>query len=402
MNEIKYDKKELEFKKASMLIHSEIFQIEKRKEKYYKLSPIQFDIFNYLLYNAKEQLIRIFKSEKELIELTNKLSYDDFEKLVDVTWFEISRDELSMIINKSTVKKKSHLLIELIELENVKMRINIVDKDAETNYVFNLLRKISYESNSKKIKYKLEPELFLLTYYLKPFSNYTFTMLKLKEQFKLSTTASKKLYEFLKDWLFVGKVIIDFDKLLKIMNIDITKKSNKKFGSFNRNHLKKIIKEINEKTDMYVEYNKKIKNEKISVEFILSKNKNNKTEDKPNELDIIDIKLKAKSKNKLEHLKSQGYKVKDENAWIDKDVEKNKDKYLAEIKLDKAFENIRKFSHDEYNHYFSQFAKFLNEEDFIVIDENNYCIKNMFGEFITTNAKETLEILEKFEEWFNN
>jgi len=190
------------------------------------------------------------------------------------------------------------------------------------------------------------------------------------------------------------------------MNVDLYNPNNLKWSVFNYNILKRAVKEINEKTDIYVTYEpikEKDKNNRKTVTKILFNIEKQSEEHlkkigliEEQEIDPHELQLKAKSKAKLDKLIKNGYKVSDEDAWIKADITKNKDKYEAEIELDYAMMKIKDFNEDEYQYYFKNLAKYLDQEDFVIIE--NYLIKNMYGEFVTTNPIDTLSILKKYEE----
>ena len=377
---------DIKFKKASVLIQSEILTMNNNSLSYYKLSPIQYDIFNYFLYNAKKQLLNLFKNEKEMINILNQT--EKFEEIIDKLWFEINYNEMKNLIPSSTINKKSYIIDLILRLKSILIKTNIISDNENEQWIFNLIRKTKI--NNEIIKYKLEPELFILLFYLKPHTKYRFALYKLKNLFNLSTTSTKKLYEFLIDWKFKKEISIELETLIKIMNINPESKINQKYGTFNKYHLKKAIIEINEKTDIQVSYIKKRLNNKPIITFYIESKPNIEIND--TEEDYIELKLKVKAKSKLEKLIKSGYKIINEDAWIQKDIETNKEKYLAELEIDNLLEDLNENDIIELGY---GLAKIIGEE-FVLIDKENYVLKNINGQFITTNATDTLKIIDKY------
>ena len=110
-------------------------------------------------------------------------------------------------------------------------------------------------------------------------------LLNLKEKFLsyhlynilcLSSKYSIRLYEILKSYLYIKSKTFKIDELKELLMLGSSSKSYSEFKVFNRNILSKSISEINDITDIYIEYNT-IKNVRsvVAIEFKIRKKANN-------------------------------------------------------------------------------------------------------------------------------
>lgn len=381
------------FLKPSSLIHGQLYKSDKS---FYKLNPVQFDTFNFMMYKVKETLMKELGSTENLINII-KNDYDKFEELIDKHWYEITWKELFLFIDR--LDKKHNVIDDALEeLTSVKIKTNVFDKNKNLGQTtFNLIRK--YTRFKHKIKYKIEPELFQMVMLQKPWLDETFVLLKLKVQAQnLKTVGSKRLYEFLKDWEFAKTVTTKFDNILIIMNLDDTVQSNKTYAMVNRNHLKKAVEEINEKSDILVSYEpikEKLHGERIQVTKIKF-NIKKQDESRLKELGLIEEPITSlpfynKSKSKLDKLIKNGYNVVDEDMWIKTDIKKNEERYDAEIGLDKW---IKETSQDEKNEIYKILAdSIIDCEDPMVIIEDYHIVGLFSKDILTKNPQETVKLL---------
>lgn len=91
----------------------------------------------------------------------------------------------------------------------------------------------------------------------------------------LSSKYSLRLYELLKSYLYIKTKIFKIDELKELLMLG-SSKSYSEFKVFNRNILSKSISEINNMTDIYIEYNtiKQIRSV-VAIEFKIRKKANN-------------------------------------------------------------------------------------------------------------------------------
>ena len=93
----------------------------------------------------------------------------------------------------------------------------------------------------------------------------------------LSSKYSIRLYEILKSYLYIKTKIFKVDELKELLMLgSSSSKSYSEFKVFNRNILAKSICEINEMTDIYIEYTtiKQIRSV-VAIEFKIRKKANN-------------------------------------------------------------------------------------------------------------------------------
>lgn len=239
-----------EMDKPSSLIHT---RYGTNKQSYYNITANQFDMLNFLGYSIKRELLREFKSLQPIIDMLEN-EPDKFEQMIDVRWFKTDWRELTKYLGRYSASQHSILDKDLTEMQNIQIRTNVLGKNKETGITtFSMIRK--YTKFKKHFSFKLEPELLAMYLFMQPYTSETFATVYLKIQSQnLSTVPAKRIYETLKDYSGIKVRTFTFNELLMIMNLDPNVESNQNFGTMNRNHLSKAIKEINDNTDILVSY----------------------------------------------------------------------------------------------------------------------------------------------------
>jgi plasmid replication initiation protein len=223
-----------------------------------------------------------------------------------------------------------------------------------------------------------------------------FSKMHLSIQYSLQLKQTKLLYELLKDYENIKTKTIDYDLVLGLLNSNSER--NKKFAYFNNDILKKAINEINDKSDIRVTY-EPIKERLDGGRANVTKVKFNITKQPESRLielgllqqTITSNKFYSKSKNKLDKLVKNGYKVIDEEMWIETDINKNEERYDAEMRIDEWLKNTHK---DVRNEIYELLAKTMDDcdEQFIYID--GYLIRGVFSnDAYTKNPMETIELM---------
>lgn len=130
-----------------------------------------------------------------------------------------------------------------------------------------LLGGVKYYDGQGIIKLSFHP-------YLKPYMlqlKESFTKINLGDILGLKSIHSIRIYELLKQYELIGQREILLQELRECCGIDETKYKN--FNDFKRFVLNKSSKEINNKTDVYINYDEIKKSRKItSIKFYIKKN----------------------------------------------------------------------------------------------------------------------------------
>jgi len=358
---------------------------------------IEIDLINLILYRIKEGIIN------NTLQVKND---DDYI-------LEINLKEVSELLNKYNSTSYEPLIEHFRNLRYKEVVINALNKNKElgityTSFIHKVMISKHRNKKLKSIKLQVDGEIVSMMLNVKKY----FAKMFLKIQYSMQTKYSKLLYEILKDYENINQLYIDYDILLGLLNIKNLDRYSK-YSYFNGEILKREVKEINEKSDIYVEYEPikertednprlhvtkiKFKMKKQSDERLKELGVINVEPELPIEEKILQQKMKIKSKEKLDKFIQSGYKVKDEESWIKTDIEKNHDLYLAQIRLDEYLDQIEELSQDEKFDLFNSLAQFVGSSDPVVFIEK-YLIKDLSGNTYTTNAKETREKIMEFQE----
>ena len=351
------------------------------------LTSIQMDMLNLIFYKSREYFI------KENIELTEFIP------------FEIDLKTFSKEFGKYQKSEFSTLIKQLDELSNVKVVINALRKNKNMETTFTrFIHKLTVSKHKnnvrKKVRLVLDGEICKMIFDVKKL----FTKFYLKIQFSMKSKYSKLLYEILKDYQGVNTKTIDFELLLGLLNVDFENTNNGTWALFNQNIIKKAVKEINEKSDIYVSYEpikERINGKRLQVtkiKFDIDKQNNERLEElgllktKHSDISMDEQILYNKklviAKDRLEKAK-QFQSINNEEAWLEKTINSITDKELEKIEEEEiALSKLKDIDIKDYTEKLS-----LKYGDLIGLDEAylNYVFTN---KRITTSAVETLEVLE--------
>ena len=189
-----------------------------------------------------------------------------------------------------------------------------------------------------------------------------------------------------------------------MLNVDFENTNNGTWALFNQNIIKKAVKEINEKSDIYVSYEpikERINGKRLQVtkiKFDIDKQNNERLEElgllktKHSDISMDEQILYNKklviAKDRLEKAK-QFQSINNEEAWLEKTINSITDKELEKIEEEEiALSKLKDIDIKDYTEKLS-----LKYGDLIGLDEAylNYVFTN---KRITTSAVETLEVLE--------
>lgn len=143
--------------------------------------------------------------------------------------------------------------------------IELLDDDGDTIHQLGWLRRVTYYKGKGKIVLQLEeglaPQLLELK---KNFTSYgLINVLLLKSKYAM------QIYELLKSYENIGLWQIDIDDFKKLLYAE----SYERYPDFRRKILEPSIEEINEKTDIYAEYElEKAGRKVIGLKFIIKQN----------------------------------------------------------------------------------------------------------------------------------
>lgn len=354
------------------------------------LTATQMDMINLIFYRSRECFI------KEKVEMTEFIP------------FEIELAEFSKEFRKYTNGDYADLIKQLIELSNIRIVINALskNKDLETTFT-RFIHKITLSRHKhekkKKIRIVLDGEICKMVFEVKKL----FTKFYLKIQFSMVSKYSKLLYELLKDYQGIQTKVIDFELLQCILNVDTVNTKNGQWSMFNQNILTKAVMEINEKSDIHVSYepvkerpSENARLQVTKVKFYIEKQSDSRLESlgliqQP----IVNNKYYNKSKLKLDKLVKNGYKVIDEEKWIESDIEKNTERYDAEIRIDSWLESS---DEEVKKHIFELIAGSVDDCDDPMVCIDDYKIVGLFSrDTFTKNPQETIEFMNNVIESFD-
>lgn len=356
---------------------------------HYSLTPIQHDAMNFMCYKAREQInkkvniqqkIDSFESEEELFEF------------LEIQHFDLNLKELAIFADRYKNKQDKKELSTLLDsLQSVQVKVGLFKQDKMLGEIhavktMSLLRNYTKITNSSNASFQLEPEILLgWIHKTKPF-----TKMYLKIQTTLKLAYSKIFYEICKDYEKQKSITKPFSEWLKVLGFSSDLFAAKTVSQFKQAYLNKAIKEINDNTDILITdvKGKKIKGEvTMTVEF--------KTQ--PCELidkiepSIIDHIFYKKSKTKLDKLVKNGYKVIDEEMWIETDINKNEERYDSEQRIEVW---LNENDDNTKNELFELLATYIDNCDDPIVSIDDYIIKGVFtNEHFTNSPQETINLL---------
>lgn len=203
-----------------------------------------------------------------LIEYKGKISLLE-QKLVVGLVSEITVDDKDFktySIDLSDFKKKVKSSSNSFYLEIERAANNLMDKririeNKEEVIMTRYLSSVRYHKNKAILDLRFDP---LLKPYLLELAG-EYTKYQLKNILELKSSYSLRVYELIKQWESVGKRVIKLADLREYLGIDT---EYKRMCDFERRVLKVAEKEITEKTDLWLEYDKVKKGRLVeAIEF---------------------------------------------------------------------------------------------------------------------------------------
>jgi hypothetical protein len=384
---MKINKHNFEINKPSELCQVVFFENYKKGIFAY-LTPTQIDLINILFYQVKKEI------------LTDKTSTDDLDSIIMV---DIELTEIHRMLNYKYNKDSEALLNYLYELKKVDVMVNTLGKvkDRIDYKLTSIIHTLEWSKHKnildKKIKIGIDRDIILSFIDRKDY----FAKMHLSLQLSMVSKYSKLLYEILKDYAGLKTITVDFGILLPLLNVNFENTRNGEWSMFNQNILMKSVNEINEKSDIVVSY-EAIKEKPEGGRLQVTKIKF--TIEKQPEIRLCELglippridnnKFYNKSKTKLDKLISSGYKVIDEEKWIETDITNNEERYDAEMRVDMWLKSTPR---EDRNKIYELLATNLDEchEQFITIE--GYLIKGIFSnEAYTKNPMETIAVMNDF------
>jgi len=372
--------KQMEFNKPSELC--QIVCMDENKNLTGELTATQMDLMNLLLYKSREKIIK-----------TKITEIDEFFNL------DIELKYFNSTLNKNLIGVYNKTIEQLINLKRQHFVINALGKNKEMETtITSFIHKIRFsrhKDNHKKVaKIILDGEMINLVFKTKKYFSKMFLVI----QFSLVSKYSKSLYELLRDYEGISTINVDLEMLFGLLNVNINRKTNIQWSTFRSNILEKAIKEINEKSDITVSYDpikEKLEGQRkqvTKIKFTIHK----QPELRLQELGLIEKPITSlpfynKSKSKLTKLVSNGYKVIDEDMWIQTDINRNTERYESEIRIDTWLKETTK---EDMNALYEILATSIDDCQDPLVHIDNYKITGLFTqEVFTKNPIETIALL---------
>lgn len=346
-----------------------------------KITPGQIDLINCVYYYARESIV---KNNTNLMDSGS-------------TTIKIPLNKFTSDVEKYSAGQYGKVIDDLIAISNINIVINSLGKNKDedtmllTRFILEMeVSKHKSDTNKKMVTLLLSNKL------IQKFINVKkcFAKMFLKIQFSMSSKYSKLLYEILKDYENISEIVLDVDMVVMLLNDT----NFKEWSIFRANVLDRAVKEINEKSDINVEYEaikEKVDEQRkqvTKIKFIISK----QPESRLQQLGLMEQTVEThkfyhKSKTKLDALVKNGYQVIDEEMWIKTDITKNEAKYEAETRIDAWLSNT---DPDDRNRVFECLASQLDDCDDPIVSIENYIIKGVFSkDTFTNNASETINMI---------
>ena len=158
------------------------------------------------------------------------------------------------------------------------------DKGKKTSFKMRLIYRPEITEDSKQLKLFIDKELIGYILDLKR----EFTRYQITNILKLNSSYSVRVYELLKQYENIGKREIDIQVLREYLGIELTE--YERFYDFEKRVLRQAIQEINEHTDILIDYEKIKTGRRITS--ILFKIESKKSEQEIFTNDIPELKIK--------------------------------------------------------------------------------------------------------------
>ena len=354
----------------------------------HQLTPIQFDTINYMCYQAREQIHKKYDGIAGLQKIVDGFSNDgEVFNFLSNQEFTMNLKEVSDFTDSYTNSKDRVRLSQSIrELKDITVEMGLFKKhNLMVESTFSLLRRYDRTTNSADITYRLEPEILIGWV----FNTLPYSKLFLKIQTQLKNTYSKILYEVCKDYEKLNEI----KKPLKLWSyiLGIDSKSSLYVSTFKRDYINKAIKEINKQTDIFIDavFSDKIDGEQFMV--IKFHTQSCKLLEVTHQ--VKNNKFYNKSKTKLDNLVKNGYKVIDEEMWIEVDIKKNEDRYNNEIRID-TWSNETPINIKQ--NVLGRAARLFDDCEDPIVYIDNYILRGIASQSIfTKNPTETIDIISQ-------
>ena len=359
MSQKQTKKTNLELKKPSELCQV-LFYSDFNKKDYAYLTSLQIDLVSTIFYLISDVMNK------------QKLEESDIFEWSSINHFEINLQTIAEMIGKYENGYYEPIVQNLQELSKVQVLTNTLHKNKTTEFsLFHLIRKISWlkdkQTTNRRVKIWIEPELLTLFHNV----NKMHSSFYLQIQYSLGSKYSKLLYELLKDYSNLNEFLIDFSILKALLNVD--NKDNPSIDNwsiFNRDILKRAVKEVSEKSDINVEY-EPIKNiidgkkQVDKIKFTIIKQKSKligydlnpalkeyitdtlvvSSESKTDDYNPLELKLIELARKKMEKAKVFGTVVQNEQKYIQAIVEQLKRENIdieGMVEMDKILNSVKK------------------------------------------------------------
>lgn len=359
MSQKQTKKTNLELKKPSELCQV-LFYSDFNKKDYAYLTSLQIDLVSTIFYLISDVMNK------------QKLEESDIFEWSSINHFEINLQTIAEMIGKYENGYYEPIVQNLQELSKVQVLTNTLHKNKTTEFsLFHLIRKISWlkdkQTTNRRVKIWIEPELLTLFHNV----NKMHSSFYLQIQYSLGSKYSKLLYELLKDYSNLNEFLIDFSILKALLNVD--NKDNPSIDNwsiFNRDILKRAVKEVSEKSDINVAY-EPIKNiidgkkQVDKIKFTIIKQKSKlidydlnpalkeyitdtlvvSSESKTDDYDPLELKLIELARKKMEKAKVFGTVVQNEQKYIQAIVEQLKRENIdieGMVEMDKILNSVKK------------------------------------------------------------
>lgn len=359
MSQKQTKKTNLELKKPSELCQV-LFYSDFNKKDYAYLTSLQIDLVSTIFYLISDVMNK------------QKLEESDIFEWSSINHFEINLQTIAEMIGKYENGYYEPIVQNLQELSKVQVLTNTLHKNKTTEFsLFHLIRKISWlkdkQTTNRRVKIWIEPELLTLFHNV----NKMHSSFYLQIQYSLGSKYSKLLYELLKDYSNLNEFVIDFSILKALLNVD--NKDNPSIDNwsiFNRDILKRAVKEVSEKSDINVVY-EPIKNiidgkkQVDKIKFTIIKQKSKlidydlnpalkeyitdtlvvSSESKTDDYDPLELKLIELARKKMEKAKVFGTVVQNEQKYIQAIVEQLKRDDIdieGMVEMDKILNSVKK------------------------------------------------------------
>ena len=211
------------------------------------------------LIEAKGKLSLI--EQKLFASLISEITPDD----EDFKYYEIKISDIAEFMDRKSKSIYDDLKVASSNLRKKEIVIQEKNSNGKSEFLITgLLSSARYQEGEGKIKFRIDPDL-------KPYllaingENTPFTKYQLVNILKLSSSYSIRIYELLKQYLKIRKRTFEINELRSFLGIE--DKYNR-FEAFERRVLKVAVKEINEYTDINIDYKKNRNGRRVThIEF---------------------------------------------------------------------------------------------------------------------------------------